>query len=59
VIIAGQIEMPLGPSPNLAMLVDAVSYLDQERYAAQGLAASIRSIAAAPQSSASIRRDAA
>jgi glycosyltransferase involved in cell wall biosynthesis len=39
VILAGHIEMPLGPSPNLAMLVDAVSYLDQERYAAQGLAA--------------------
>ena len=39
VIIAGQIEMPLGVSPNVAMLVDAVSYLDQKRYAAEGLAA--------------------
>lgn len=39
VILAGHIEMPLGTSPNLAMLVDAVSYLDQERYAADGLAA--------------------
>jgi FkbM family methyltransferase len=38
-ILAGHIEMPLGPSPNLAMLVDAVSYLDQEQYAADGLAA--------------------
>jgi glycosyltransferase involved in cell wall biosynthesis len=38
-IIAGHIDMPLGSSPNMAMLVDAVSYLDQERYAAQGQAA--------------------
>jgi glycosyltransferase involved in cell wall biosynthesis len=38
-LLAGRIDMPLGSRPRVAAMLDAARHLDQERYAAQGFAA--------------------
>jgi glycosyltransferase involved in cell wall biosynthesis len=46
-IVAGQIRMPLGPSPTLAAMVDVMKHLDQERYVrSSGTAATANLLAA-------------
>jgi glycosyltransferase involved in cell wall biosynthesis len=38
-LLGGAIEVPLGPRPTIAAMLDVARYLDQERYASQGFAA--------------------
>jgi glycosyltransferase involved in cell wall biosynthesis len=38
-LLAGRIDLPLGPRPPVAAVVDAARHLDQERYAKEGFGA--------------------